>query len=245
MALALAIFAATANATPEPSPAAAGAPEQAEARFKQAQELYRNGRFQESVTILLELRREFPDPILLYNLARAYEGLGDNQKAVEAYEQYSAEAPDSEDRGAIERRVLTLRRQLEEKRALEAERRRLANARKRQVPRAEQQADSGPGPWPWLLTGVGALGLGVGGAFALLAKQSENQARDEPAQRLAAADLERGQNQARVANVALIGGGIAVAAGVTWLLIGSEKSAGSSARLGLSPNGVLFLARGL
>jgi len=71
---------------------------------------------------LAELLRKahdvYPEPILRYNLARALEGLGDGQGASEAYEQYLREAENVPDRGAIQSRIATLRRQIAEREAL-------------------------------------------------------------------------------------------------------------------------------
>ena len=77
--------------------------------FKKASESYRQGRFQEAVTQLEEARTLDPQPVLTYNLARAYEGLGDLPKAADAYERYLHDDPNAPDRGSIEQRVATLR----------------------------------------------------------------------------------------------------------------------------------------
>src|SRR5262245_55119117 len=53
--------------------------------FKKSEESYRAGRFQEAVDLLTEAYQLDPNPVLLYNLARAYEGLGDTPKAIESY----------------------------------------------------------------------------------------------------------------------------------------------------------------
>jgi tetratricopeptide (TPR) repeat protein len=230
------------DAAPKAKPAAKK--DQAEERFQLAQEHYRNGRFAESVEILLELRKSFPDPILLYNLARSYEGLGENEKAIEAYEQYLKEAPDTEDKGAVEQRVTTLRQQIDEKQRLEADRERLRKQKPRTIVREKEVAPRGPGIWPWLVVGAGVVSTGVGATFGVLAKQSEGHANDEPSQEAAKADLDRGEKQATIANVALIGGGVLLAAGVTWIVLSprSSKSPSTSVDLGVGPGGVFLRA---
>lgn len=235
-------FSSPADAAPKAKPVPKK--DQAEERFQLAQEHYRNGRFAESVEILLELRKSFPDPILLYNLARSYEGLGENEKAIEAYEQYLNEAPDSEDKGAVEQRVTTLRQQIEEKQRLEADRERLRKQKPRTIVREKQVAPRGPGIWPWLVVGAGVVSTGVGATFGVLAKQSEGDAKDEPAQKSAKADLDRAEKQATIANVALIGGGVLLAAGVTWIVLSprSSKSPSASVGLGVGPGSVFLRA---
>jgi tetratricopeptide (TPR) repeat protein len=232
-----------ARAQSAPKAQSVGNKDDAEQRFQLAQEHYRNGRFAESVDILLELRREFPDPILLYNLARSYEGLGENAKAIDAYEQYLKEAPNSEDRGAVEQRVTTLRAQAEEKRLLEADRERLARQKPRTIVREKVLPPDGPGIWPWLLVGAGVASTGVGVTFAVLAKQSEEDAVDEPAQRTAKADLDRAENRATAANVALIAGGVLVASGMTWLVLAPRSSKrATSIDVSVGPNGLSLRA---
>src|SRR5688500_927241 len=51
----------------------------------------------------------YPEPLVLYNLARALEGLGDFAGAVSEYERYLRTGGNLSDRGGIERRVGTLR----------------------------------------------------------------------------------------------------------------------------------------
>jgi hypothetical protein len=123
---------------------------------------------------------------------------------VDAYEQYLRAEPNPTDRGAIERRVVTLRAQIGEKKRLEAE-------SKRTPPPA-----AGPGPWPFVVIGVGAATVAVGATFAVLAKQSERSADEEPIQTRAAELLDRGRTQAIVANVALAVGAVIAAAGIVW-----------------------------
>src|SRR5688500_2402216 len=76
----------TTEATPEST-------EAARRMFDRASELYRAGRFSEAVALLLELQRIRPEPVLHYNLARAYEGLGRWQEATASYEAYLREDP--------------------------------------------------------------------------------------------------------------------------------------------------------
>ena len=60
--------------------------------------------------------------MLVYNKARAHEGLGHLAEAIELYEKYLAEEPSSRDRGAIEQRLVALRQQRDERGAVEKER---------------------------------------------------------------------------------------------------------------------------
>src|SRR5688500_9277618 len=73
---------------------------------------YKRGEFEVSAALLRQAYALYAEPNLLYNLARSLEGMGDKQGAVDAYDRYLATGKDIEDRGAIERRVSLLRREL-------------------------------------------------------------------------------------------------------------------------------------
>src|SRR5215212_10871269 len=100
------------------APTPAFADSEAEARalqlFEQSADRYRQGRFREAVELLQEAYRLSPEAVLLYNLGRAYEGLGDTAGALDAYTRYLAADPNAADRASIESRVATLKRQLDE-----------------------------------------------------------------------------------------------------------------------------------
>ena len=78
--------------------------------FQQSRAAYRDGHFKEAADLLQRAYAVEPAPILLYNLARAYEGLGDLPHAIDAYQRYLKESPDAKDRGATEERIRTLTR---------------------------------------------------------------------------------------------------------------------------------------
>src|SRR6185436_17537640 len=81
--------------------------ERALALFEKSDKAYKAGKFEQAVKLLQEAYGLYPEPILLYNLGRAQEGLGDVSGAVESYERYLKDAKQIKDRGAIERRVET------------------------------------------------------------------------------------------------------------------------------------------
>src|SRR5207253_7914242 len=65
--------------------------------FKESENKYREGRFQDAVDLLLEAYRLHGASVLLYNLGRAYEGLGNLPSAIDSYTKYlerDAQAPD-------------------------------------------------------------------------------------------------------------------------------------------------------
>src|SRR5262245_65949903 len=75
-----------ATAQPKGASAKGAKDEKAEALelFNQSADLYRQGKFDEAARLLERAYEMHPEPVLLYNLGRAYEGLGENEKAIDA-----------------------------------------------------------------------------------------------------------------------------------------------------------------
>jgi hypothetical protein len=179
---------------------------------------YREGRFKEAADLLRELYRAKPVPVLLYNLGRACEGMEDLECAVLAYTRYLSEEPEIADRGAIEQRVETLRRQQRERSA--SKRKRGAGQRPTvPIPDSARTAPPntrGPSAVPWIVAGVGAAGIGTGLFLGVLAQNKHDDAVDEPVQQSAASKQAEAEHLATGANVALISGGLIAVAGAVW-----------------------------
>src|SRR5688500_3941422 len=62
--------------------------------FEESERAYNAGEFAEAATLLRRAYELHPDPTLLFNLARALEGMGDLDGAIETYERYLAEGRD-------------------------------------------------------------------------------------------------------------------------------------------------------
>src|SRR5262245_35384060 len=74
--------------------------------FRKSEVEYKAGRFAEAAALLKEAYAIYPEPTLLYNLARALEGLGDLEGAVAAYDRYLGESREVADAAAIRRRLV-------------------------------------------------------------------------------------------------------------------------------------------
>lgn len=214
------VFAATAHAEPDKRT-------QALQLFEQSDKAYKTGKFEQSAVLLRKAYGIYPEPILLYNLGRALEGLGDAKGAVEAYEHYLHVAKQVDDRGAIERRIATLQAHLEK----------------------EQEADHTPPPPPppplpppptpvpvpvvpvveeeldvpatvgWVAVGTGGALVATGALFGWRASANHGDAVNEPLQARAADLQSTAQHDATIANVLLIiGGAVAIGGGVYELL---------------------------
>jgi tetratricopeptide (TPR) repeat protein len=223
LAVALAVAATSASADP-PAPADEGKANDALALefFERAETAYQRGRFLEAVDLLKRsyaLRRE---PVIFYNLARAYEGLGDLDRAARAYEDFVKAEPDTPDRASIEARVANLRRTNAEREAAKAS---------RPPPRKLSVV-------PWVVAGAGALGIGAGAVLEVLALGRHASANEEPAQLTAEADQRDAQRLATASGVAFVAAGVILAVGVVWGIVDVRLNASSRAAFVPAPGGV-------
>lgn len=192
--------------------------------FRRGADRYREGRFAEAAALFREAYALKPEPVLLRNLAKAYEGVEGReaaQAAIDAYEEFLRIAPKDPDRGAIEQRIKVLRERIANETRLEQQRdeeRRRAESAERARHEAEETARrTARSPIPWIVAGVGAAGLGAGVVFGLLANGRHEAAAD------AATDVSRAEQDQRtaktyalVANVSFVAGGLLAAAGLAW-----------------------------
>jgi tetratricopeptide (TPR) repeat protein len=191
------------------------------ALLNESAEHYREGRFSEAAELLREAYEIEPEPVLLYNLARALEGMGDLHGAVEAYEGYLEGEPEANDRGAIEARLETLRRQIE---ALER-----VDPDPEPEPEPDPEPDrllddveiddetsGGPSPAPWIVTGVGGAGLIAGAVLGVLAQLRHDDAVVAPIQTERVALAGEADDLALGANIAFAAGGGLLLVGLIW-----------------------------
>lgn len=179
--------------------------------FEDSNTAYKAGKFEDAADLLRQAYVLFPEPILLYNLGRAQEGLGDRRGAIDSYERYLAQAQQVDDRGAIERRIATLRAQIAQQ---EADAKKLREVRKPIAPVDTRSDFEKYGPWATI--GVGGVLIGTGIVFGVRSGSKHDDAVAAPGQRDAAELQASAQHYATVANVLFVVGGIAAAGGIGW-----------------------------
>ncbi len=221
--------------SPPTTPAAAHA--RAAELFKKSVETYRSGDFKQTIDLLDEAYALEPQSVLLYNLARAHEGMGNSDAAIETYEKFLVQEPNAKDRGAIEQRLTTLRRQRDERLALE--KRSAAQPAQRAEPAAPERRPYRRSVLPYVVGGVGVAGIAAGAVFGLMATSKRDDAVAAPGQR-EALDLEDdAKSRATLSNVSFVVGGVLLAAGVTWWLLDLKASKSTAIaptmRVGLGP----------
>jgi tetratricopeptide (TPR) repeat protein len=220
---------------PTTTPPSAAAHARAAELFKKSVDTYRSGDFKQTIDLLNEAYALEPQPVLLYNLARAHEGIGNNDAAIETYEKFLAQEPNAKDRGAIEQRLATLKRQRDERLALE--KKSAAQPAPQPVEPPHERPVHRRSVLPYVVGGVGVAGLAAGAVFGLMAGSKRDDAVAAPGQR-DSLDLEdQAKSRATLANVSFVVGGVLLAAGVTWWVLdlnASKKSASIPAmRVGL------------
>lgn len=199
--------------------------ELAAALFRESADAYRVGNLELAVTLLRRAYELDPAPVLQYNLARALEGMGDTEGAIEAYERYLELDPEAEDRATIEERLGSLRAEQAEAAAeAEAEAEEfLAGAGGGDDPDLEPLEGPMPAsrvsPAPWAIAGVGVLLLGSAVLTGALANGRHD---DALATRVHAERVQLTDEADRLAfvtNLNLALGGVFVVAGGIWGVI--------------------------
>jgi tetratricopeptide (TPR) repeat protein len=76
---------------------------------------YEAGRFREAADLFHEADRLEPSALLSFNIAKAYEQMGDEPKALAAYREYLRRLPQAENRLATSRRIAELQLALQER----------------------------------------------------------------------------------------------------------------------------------
>jgi tetratricopeptide (TPR) repeat protein len=148
--------------------------ERSYALFVEAEKAYQSGEVERAVTLLTQAWEASPEPVLLFNLARAHETLGHVSEALTAYRRYLLAEPTARDRRAIEARIAALDEQLSASRRERDERERLARALALK-PAAPSRAWVG-----WLVAGAGAVGLLTGAVLKGVAFRVRDEADAEP-----------------------------------------------------------------
>ncbi len=209
--------------------AAPAASDRAQILFEQSETAYREGRFDEAISLLKEAYRLTPDPVVFYNLARAYEGKGDLEQAASAYERYLAEGKDIPDRGALEKKIETLKKLAAERKAAETAKSK-SEEPKPVVPAKETKPanKSSPSPVPWVIAGFGGAGT-IAGAIVAGLGFAKNEDADAASSQRETADLRASaEDMALAGNITMGVGGAILLAGTIWGIVDVVKSGKST-----------------
>lgn len=219
------------------------------AQFDEAERRFQEGDFAGAVALLEVLAREHGDPVLQYNLARAYQANEQQEAAIDAYNAYLQAAPDARDREEIVARVQELHRQLsgttiptpgpvvvspDTSHSLG------------DVPGRPPARTPARRALPWLILGGGGVGVVIGVGLGLQSQQRRDDAIAAPSQVEAADRLDSARRLALGANIAFAVGGVLAGAGLAWGItevVRSQRRSATSrsaARWRLGPAGIVF-----
>jgi len=228
------------TATPAPDNTTANNKSRAAELYKKSADAYLKGDFETAIKLLDEAYALDPQPVLVYNQAKAHEGLGHVDQAIALYESYLSQEPNSSDRGAIEQRLATLKKQKEEKERVEKDKADVAAKQEQQKEQeqaleAREREAAKPPPerkrsvLPYVVAGVGVAGIATGTVFGVLALKKQDSGNSATNLREATDARDSGQTFATVSNVSFIVGGVLLAGGVVWwILDGRAKNTGSA-----------------
>jgi tetratricopeptide (TPR) repeat protein len=234
--LLLLVLASSAHANPDPTTKARAA-----SLFEKGLAHYQAGEYQASIELFQSAYELVHDPVYLFNIAQAYRKVADCLAAYDFYLKYLDQAKDAPNRDKVQGWLRELQPCVDRSRAeheaaekaAAAERERLAQeaARKQEVvvPSHTERVDHGR---TLRLAGLGAagagvVGLAVGVGYALHGASLKDQVARDCASGCdwnAELPTDRAGNRANtIAEVALIGGGLAAIAGAGLYYLGMTK----------------------
>jgi len=89
--------------------------DQARMLFAKGLENFRAGRYKDAIDEFLEAHSIYPNPVLSFNAALAYEKMGDSAGALRFYREYLRQDPAAGDRDQVEQQISVFERKLQDK----------------------------------------------------------------------------------------------------------------------------------
>lgn len=140
--------------------------------------LYEEGRYEAAILAFEQAYDLSGAPLLLYNIANAYERLGELERAVEYLDRYRAFAP-PEEAESLRERVRSLERRIDARRAGGEPEEGGAESPAALEPGPDLEpmpapGDTGPDPIRWALVATAGVGLVTGITFGVLSNRSRD-----------------------------------------------------------------------
>ena len=237
------LFLAFGLATATPALAQADDPaveDRARELYENGRILYEEGRYEEAILAWEEAYRLSKRPRIRFNLASAYEKLGDLKKALDELYAFQVFAP-AEERDTIDRRIRTIvdRLKAEDNNPVPVPVP-VPVANPVPDPRPERGGGGGPSIAGLALVGVGVLAAGTGAVFGISSAGAKGRLQDQcvdtggdrfcPAS--AEDDLRAHRRNALIADVGFLVGALSGGTGVVLLAVGNGKNTSVGVGLG-------------
>jgi tetratricopeptide (TPR) repeat protein len=232
--VALALVLSTHQASAEQAPRAA---EQAKLRFEAGKAAYRAGRYSEAVTCFLDADALAPRAPLSFDIARAYEQLGDAPAAVRFYRNYLERAPTAANAPAVRARIAALEMPAGAATPLAAGVPFVATEPAPPPPRPHEPsaAPATFAPWSWVALGAGGAALVGAGGAELVRRDAESDARGAPDQIAYSDEYDRMRGSQTAARVLLVTGGVLAVTGSALLAVDLGRGRRAETRLACGP----------
>ncbi|MCA9529530.1 MAG: hypothetical protein KC543_05300 [Myxococcales bacterium] len=235
------VCAAQAPATDASASPGAAKLEQARRAFEAGTAAYNAGRFADALDSFQRAYDLTGNADLLYNVATVADRMRLDERALDAYQGYLAERPNSTDRENVEGRIRALRASIASRVA--AERRAEAQAAARSAKAAEAAAKAAreaerarlskselvyvpPGKGPFLVMGAGGAAIAVGTTFLLLGRRDRRDVEDAPPFTMwdEVSGAKSRAPRRTATGLALTGAGVAAGlGGLFWHFLGGER----------------------
>ncbi len=215
------------------------AAEQAKVRFEAGKVAYRSGQYAEAVRCFLDADALAPRAPLSFDIARAYEQLGDSFSAVRFYRDYLERAPNAANAGEVRARIAALETPPAASAATLVQAAPLGVTDSRPPPNADApEPRARPAtfaPWSWVVLGAGGAALVGAGVAELVRRDAENDARSAPDQIAYADQYDRMRSSQTAARVLLVTGGVLAATGSALVAIDLGRGRRAETRLACGP----------
>jgi tetratricopeptide (TPR) repeat protein len=212
----------------------------AKLRFEQGKSAYREGRYADAIRAFSAADALAPRAALSFDIARAYERLGEPARAIDSYRNYLRRAPDATNADLVRARIAALDATVSEPAlGVPAE------------PPAERAPPAAPldshandavaehpsfAPWSWVTLGTGGALLVGAGIAELSRRDAEGDARNASTQLAYVGDYRRMHDAQAVARVLFGVGGVLAVTGVALMAIDLGRGRRAETRVACLPN---------
>lgn len=207
---------------------------QVEQLSKKGVKAYKEGKFEQAIKYFEQAHEVQPVPNLLYNIARCYEKMGDDAKALEYYDRFVVDAVDRKAKQkALDKAAAIRERQAKEKALADAE-------QKKDQDQKDQDKDNDVPPaepdltWAYVSLGTGGALLVGGAVFGLMASGKKSEFDDATNSEDKVSARDSGETFALMADIFYIAGAAAV---ITGVILWATAEPESQSEMTLRPTG--------